>query len=444
MNQTTTIDADRGGLAPMPMMTRDEALVEAFRCLMCWDAPCTRACPTGIDVPGFIKQIAYDDLVGSARTILEVNILGASCARVCPTEVLCAGACVLNDLHERPIDIGRLQAYATEDVVFGGTRLYEPVPSTGGSVGVMGAGPAGLSCAAELTKLGHSVVVYDANDVPGGLNTHGVATYKMDKATSLREVEFIKGLGVEIRTSTVVGKDVAIHDLLAMHDALFLGVGLDSVPPLGLDGEDRDGVLDALEFIADIRSGSAELIGERVAVIGGGNTAVDAVTQASMAGAERVYLVYRRGRSDMRAYPHDIERALMHGVEFIHWSTPKRFDGNEAVSSLVCERTEYEPGKDGSIHLVTVPGTEFTIPVTRVMRATGQAKRVGFFDRLPDVETDAGGRVVVDDAFRTTNPKMWAGGDCVNGGKEVVNAVAHGRDAARDIDRELRSGAAGK
>lgn len=444
MNQTMTTDADRGELSPMPTMTRDEALVEAFRCLMCWDAPCTRACPTSIDVPGFIKRIAYDDLVGSARTILEANILGASCARVCPTEVLCAGACVLNDLHERPIDIGRLQAYATDDVVFGGVQVFEPVPGTGGSVGIVGAGPAGLSCAAELARLGRGVVVYDAHDDPGGLNTYGVATYKMDRETSLKEVEFIKGLGVEIRPSTAVGRDVSLDELLEAHDALFLGVGLGGVPPLGLDGEGLDGVLDALDFIADVRAGTVDLDRQRVAVIGGGNTAIDATTQAAMAGAERVYLVYRRGREEMRAYPHDIERALTHGVEFIHWSAPKRFEGAGTVSSLVCERTEYEQDADGTRRLVSIPGSEFSIPVTMVMRATGQAKRVSFFDQLPAVETDSGGRVVVDESFRTSNPRMWAGGDCVNGGKEVVNAVAHGRDAARDIDRTLRSGVAGK
>ncbi len=444
MTQMMTTTADRGGLAPMPTMTRDEALAEAYRCLMCWDAPCTRACPTTIDVPGFIKQIAYDDLVGSARTILEANVLGASCARVCPTEVLCAGACVLNDLHERPIDIGRLQAYATDGVVFGDADVFDVPEPTGGDVAVVGAGPAGLACAAELTLLGHRVVVYDANDEPGGLNTYGVAAYKMDRDTALREVAFIEGLGVEIRPSTAVGRDVPVADLLGSHDAVFVGVGLNGIAPLGLDGEDLDGVIDALDFIADVRKGSADLTGEKVAVIGGGNTAIDAVTQAAMAGAERVYLVYRRGRDEMRAYDHDIERALLNGVEFLHWCLPARFEGDGSVDTLVCARTEYRTGDDGERELVTVEGTEFPLPVTMVMRATGQAKRVSFIEELPDVEVDAGGRVVVDEAFRTGNPKIWAGGDCVNGGKEVVNAVAHGRDAARDIDRTLRDGAAGK
>ncbi len=430
-------------LAPAPIMTLDEALAEAHRCLMCWDAPCTRACPTTIDVPGFIKRIGTGDLIGSARTILESNILGASCARVCPTEVLCAGACVLNDLHERPIDIGRLQAFATEGVVFGGISILAVSEPSGHSVGIVGAGPAGLSCGAELARLGHDVVVYDAHDEPGGLNTYGVANYKMDRRTALAEVEFIKGFGVDIRTGTAVGRDVSLDGLLDTHEALFLGVGLGSIPELGLEGEDLDGSLDALDFIADVRAGTADITGQRIAVIGGGNTAIDAVTQASRLGADRVYLVYRRGRGEMKAYPHDIERALTNGVEFIHWSAPKRVDGDGSVSALVCERTEQVTADDGSVRLVTLPGSEYSIPVTMVMRATGQAKRRSFLSGIDGVTTDGGGRVIVNDDFKTGNDRIWAGGDCVNGGKEVVNAVAHGKAAAIDIDRALRSGAQG-
>jgi len=439
MNQIMTVSVETGGLAPQPTMSADEALVEAHRCLMCWDAPCTRACPTSIDVPGFIKRIANDDLLGSARTILKSNILGGSCARVCPTEVLCAGACVLNDLHERPIDIGRLQAYATDEVVFGDVEFSVAAEPSGHSIGIVGAGPAGLSCGAELAKLGHAVTLYDSREQPGGLNTYGVANYKMDMATSLREVAFVEGLGVEIRSSTAVGTDVSVEELTSDHEAIFLGVGLGAVPPLGLPGENLDGVGDALDFIADVRAGDVDLTGERVAVIGGGNTAIDAVSQASRLGAERVYLVYRRDRDEMRAYPHDIERALTSGVEFIHWSAPVRIDGDGSVSALVCERREYSSDGD----LVPVPDSEYRIPVTMVLRATGQEKRVGFFDQFDDVEMDGGGRVVVDGDFRTANPGIWAGGDCVNGGKEVVNAVAHGKAAALSIDGALRA-AAGK
>lgn len=444
MNRMMALAVGAGGLAPEPTMTSDEALVEAHRCLMCWDAPCTRACPTTIDVPGFIKRMATSDLIGSARTILESNILGASCARVCPTEVLCAGACVLNDLHERPIDIGRLQAYATDDVVFGGAGLFEPGEPTGYSIGVIGAGPAGLSCGGELARLGHRVVLYDAGTEPGGLNTHGVASYKMDKATSLREVAFIESLGVEIRSATTIGVDVSTEQLFSDHDAVFVGIGLGSVPPLGLAGEELDGVRDALEFIADLRAGDVDLTGERVAVIGGGNTAIDAVSQAARLGAERVHLVYRRGRGDMKAYAHDIERALASGVEFNHWSAPVRIDGDGSVGALVCEGTEHVPDGDGGTKLAPVGDSEYSIAVTMVMRATGQEKRVGLFDQLDGVVTDDAGRVVVDDNFRTGNPRVWAGGDCVNGGKEVVNAVAHGKAAAASIDRTLRSDGAGE
>ena len=438
MNQMKSPNGISEALQPAPTMTWDEALVEAHRCLMCWDAPCTRACPTDINVPQFIKRISTGDLIGSARSILGSNILGASCARVCPTEVLCAGACVLNELHERPIDIGRLQAFATDDVVFGGVNIFEVAEPTGHSIGIIGAGPAGLSAGAELAKFGHSVVIYDANEEPGGLNTHGVANYKMDKHTSLREVDFIKSLGVEIRNGVAVGSDVSMDTMMDDHEAVFVGVGLGGVPVLGLEGEDLDGVDDALDFIAALRDGSADVAGQRVAVVGGGNTAVDAVTQSAMAGADRVYLVYRRGRAQMGGYPHDVERALQHGVEFVHWSAPVRIEGEGRVKALASVRTEL----DDSGVLQTIEGTEYSIPVDRVLRATGQAKLTPFLSTLDSVEIDPGGRVVVDEHHRTGNNRIWAGGDCVNGGKEVVNAVQHGKIAARSIDEALRATAA--
>ena len=450
MTTTDRIDPSEAWvkLEPPAPMNRDEAFAEANRCLMCFDAPCIRACPTAIDVPRFIKQIATDDIRGSARTILSANILGASCARVCPTEVLCEGACVLHDLHERPIEIGRLQGYATDPFVLSGIQLFERGAETGKRVAIVGGGPAGLSCAAELSQLGHHAVILDAGARPGGLNTLGIAEYKMQPDTAQAEIDWVLSLGAELRSGVRVGTDISMESLLEDFDAVFLATGLGPIAPLGIPGEDLAGVQDALAFIADLKTrprAEMSLAGERVAVVGGGNTAVDATIQSARLGADKVYLVYRRGREQMPAYEHEIQKALADGAELVHWATPVAVtDDGGAVSALTCRRTVLGPiGDDGRARVEEVPDSEFDLPVTRVLRATGQAKYRSFFEDIPDLQIDGGGRVVVDGSFHTTNPLIWAGGDCVNGGKEVVNAVAHGKAAARDMDAALQAHQAG-
>src|SRR5579864_3294283 len=344
-----------------PRLTRQQALIETARCLYCYDAPCIKACPTHIDVPSFIKKIATANLKGSARVILTANILGESCGRVCPTESLCEGACVLNKEGAKPVEIGSLQRYAVDYVLDRGIRLFQAGKSNGHRVACIGSGPASLACAADLAKWGYEVKIYDRNKLPGGLNTYGIAAYKTRASDSLREVKLIEDLGVKFHQGVEVGKDITLHELEEKFDAIFLAVGLGETWDLDLPGEELDDVYGALEFIERTKIEPFETIdiGKRVAVIGAGNTAIDCVTAARRLNAGSVYLVYRRGEDSMPAFKYEYELAKSDGVIFLWNTQPLRIAGKAGVvTGLECQRTRLV-GSGRSAQVEPISGSEF-------------------------------------------------------------------------------------
>jgi dihydropyrimidine dehydrogenase (NAD+) subunit PreT len=418
-----------------PPLRPQEAVVEASRCLYCFDAPCIMACPTGIDIPAFIKKIAFGNPAGAAKTILTANILGASCARVCPTQVLCEGACVLDDRDEQPIQIGRLQRYATDYVTERNINVLSAPPArkSGQKIAVIGAGPAGLGCAAELARLGHSVTIFERQKQAGGLNTYGIAYYKMKPQVSLAEVDLVRSLGVEVRTGIAIGKDIPVAQLEQDFAAIFVGVGLGAATRLRIPGEELPEVVDALDFIAQIHTHPLHQIpvGRRVAVIGCGNTAIDAVTQAKRLGADRAFIVYRRAEGDMSAYDFEFEQAKQDGAQFLFNAAPVEVVAtNGHVSGLRLVRTRPMDGRAEPIM-----GTEWIEPCDLVLKAVGQEKQVNLLKSLfPSLAVDARGVIACSKATGRTNvPHIFTGGDCGNGGREVVNAVGEGKKAAHGI-----------
>ena len=418
-----------------PPLRPQEAFVEASRCLYCFDAPCIMACPTGIDIPAFIKKIANGNPVGAAKTILTANILGASCARVCPTSVLCEGACVLEDRDEQPIQIGRLQRHATDYVEQRHLSvLAAPAKQTGHKVAVIGAGPAGLGCAAELAQLGHRVTIFEKQKQPGGLNTHGIAYYKMKPEVSLAEVELVKSLGVELRCGVEIGKDVTVAQLQHEFAAIFLGIGLGDAQRLRIPGEDFPEVRDALEFIEQLRTEPIDRVpvGRAVAVIGCGNTAIDAATQALRLGADSATVIYRRGEEDMSAYEFEYALAKADGAQFLFHVAPIEVlaaDGHVCGLRLVHTTVN----ADGKVE--PVPNSDYTDAFDLVLKAVGQEKQVAFLaDLFPGLAVNQRGAVEHDPLTGATSlPHVFVGGDCSNGGREVVNAVGEGKKAAHGI-----------
>jgi glutamate synthase (NADPH/NADH) small chain len=413
-----------------PPFAQQSALTEANRCLYCFDAPCIAACPTHIDVPRFIKRIAQGNLRGSALTILDANVLGASCSRVCPVAVLCEGACVYHRYNQLPIEIGRLQRYAMDAFLENGAAL--PKKSCAdklGKVACIGAGPASLSCAAELRQQGFAVTVFERKALPGGLNTYGVAEYKLRSADSLREIEMIRALGVEF----LFGEDISpskLAQLESEYDFIFLGVGLGAMHKLGIPGEDHPAVISALDFIERYKAGAPPSVGRRVVVIGAGNTAIDAARAAIRLGAENVQILYRRGKEHISAFAFEYDQAREEGVEFRWWTQSVAIHANgPTIAALECMSTQPGPAT----------ASTFRISCDMAIPAIGQSPLLTFLESCRGVRVESG-RVQIDRATgQTANPKYFAGGDCVNGGREVVDAVADGKRSALALRRQLES-----
>ena len=425
-----------------PPLTRAEALVEADRCYFCFDAPCTNACPTGIDIPAFIQKIRSGNIKGSARTILEQNIMGGMCARVCPTEVLCEQACVRNTFEDKPVRIGLLQRHATDPLLEGNVQLFARAAPSGRRIAVVGAGPAGIACAHRLSMLGHDVVVFNRDDKPGGLNEYGIAAYKTVDDFAQRELDYILAIGgIEIVNGVELGRDVTLAGLRKEFDAVFLGVGLGGSNSLGIENEDAENVLNATDYIRELRQApdkSLLPVGRRIVVIGGGMTAIDIAVQSRLLGAESVDLVYRRGPEAMGASAYEQSLAQTKGVQIRHWARPVRIIADGRVLGVEFERTALDAS--GAL---TGTSAFFTLEADVVFKAVGQTLAFGAG------EDDAAlgkhrGKLVVDEERRTSLPGVWAGGDCVADGDDLtVTAVQHGKLAAISIDRYLEGASHG-
>ena len=418
-----------------PFETKDAALVEASRCLYCYDAPCTKSCPTGIDVPKFIKQITTGNIKGSAHTIFSSNIMGAGCSKVCPVEKLCEGACVYNLMDEVAIPIAKLQRYSTEIAMEKKWPLFTRKASNGRKVAVVGAGPAGLSCAHVLSREGIDVTIYEKEKLGGGLMTYGIAAYKVTPEFCKEEVDYILSIGgITIKYEQELGRNISLAALQKDYDAVFLGFGVGLARQLDIPGEDLDGVVDAISFIYDIRNhGYSHVpVGDKVAVIGMGMTAIDAATQAKRLGAKEVTILYRRTKEEMPCTEKELDIAMLDGCQIVWLAAPKEVKGeNGKVVSLVADKMMLgEPDASGRRAPVTT-GETFSIEVDMVIKAAGQ---MPFSDLVKQSGIDnANGKVSVKQQSATNLNGVFAGGDCVNGGKEVVDAVQAGKDGAKSI-----------
>jgi glutamate synthase (NADPH/NADH) small chain len=420
-----------------PLMNDTEAYYESSRCLYCYDAPCVNACPTGIDIPTFIRQINTKNTQGAAKTIYESNYFGYACGKVCPTEVLCEGACVYVNQNVKPIEIGRLQSYATGHAMRRETKLFSPGKPNGKKIAIVGAGPAGISCACELRLAGFEVDVFEAKEKPSGLTVHGVAPYKITNAEALAEMNYLgKQFGYKIHYKHPIADKGQIESLEKNYAAIFLAVGLGATSDLKIPGERLKNCWGAVEFVETLRMQHHNIkVPSRVIVLGGGNTAMDAASESARMGAREVILAYRRSKDDKGAYEFEYDLAKNVGVKGLFNASPLEILGKDHVTGVKFTRTREANGK-----LEHIPGSEFTLECDWVIKATGQSKQTGLLSLIPGVKLDAKGKIIVNKiTFQTDNPKYLAAGDAVSGGEEVVNAAADGKKAARAIHQLVNS-----
>lgn len=429
-----------------PGLTKQEAVEESNRCLYCYDAPCIQACPTGIDIPTFIKKIASGNLKGSAKTIMTANPIGASCARVCPTEELCEGACVLNH-STKPIMIGNLQRYATDWAIRNDQVLFQAGEKNGKTVAVVGGGPAGLSASRELALLGYDVTIFEAEEKAGGLNTYGIVSFRLPQNISFWEVKQVESLDVKIRTNTRVGVDISVEEIMDQHDFVILAAGMSKVPELGIDGEDLDGVYDAIEFVKATKTKpiDSKFLGKKAVVIGAGNTAIDGATCSVRLGSENVKILYRRTVEEMTAYDFEYEFAKQDGVEFRWLTAPVKIIGDEngKVKAIECVKMGLgEPGQDGRRRPVPLEGSEFILEVDAVIKAIGQSRYVDLLEQF-GLEHNGGVVKINPETYQTSNQKVFACGDVIFGKGQgeamVVSAAQQGKDTAYAIHQLMSS-----
>lgn len=430
---TTNEEYHKNFAQKKPLMNKTEAHYESSRCLFCYDAPCMHACPTEIDIPLFIKQIHTGNVEGAAKTIFDQNWFGNACGKICPTGVLCEGACVYTHQDVKVIEIGRLQNYATDQIIKSGKRLFTPGKDNGRRVAIIGAGPAGISCACELRTMGYTVDIFEAKDKPSGLTVHGTAPYKITNEEVLAEMDYLQDqLEFNINYNSPITTKKQLNELEENYDAVFLGVGLGPTAEIDLPGTNYENVVGAVEFVEELRMKQHKVhVPDRVIVLGGGNTAMDAASESARMGAEHVTLAYRRSRDEMGGYDFEYDLARNAGSKGLFNAQPVEILGDKKATGVKFIKTESRNGK-----LEYIDGSEFVVECDLVIKATGQAKLANLFAQIDGLEIDGRKRIVVDEtSFQTKNPKYFAGGDAVNGGAEVVNGAHDGKAAAKGIDK---------